>query len=114
MKKLTKFGAICLTGALPLTFVMTTGLNKAESISKPPLANETVVPVTSTAVGSINVIVPVEEQNRKENTKAAISVASSDIGSITVVVPAVEQNRIEKSSTLRSRFVPMVQTSFYK
>ncbi|MBV7509735.1 hypothetical protein KW850_32025 [Bacillus sp. sid0103] len=115
MKKLTKFAAICFTGAFTLPFVINiTGLNKAEAFSQPSLAIKTVVPVSSTDVGSIKVVVPVEEQNRIENSNAAVSIPSADVGSITVVVPAEEQNRIENSSALISGFVPMDQTSFYK
>lgn len=105
MKKLTKFAAISFTVAFMLPFVInTTGLNKAEAFSQPPLAIKT---VSSTDVGSIKVVVPVEEQNRIENSNAAVSVSSTDVGSITVVVPAEEQNRIENSSALISGFVPM-------
>jgi hypothetical protein len=115
LKKLTKFAAICFTGAFTLPFVInTTGLNKAEAFSQPPLVIKKVVPVSSTEVGSIKVVVPVEEQNRIENLKAAFSVSSTEVGSNTVVVPAEEQNRIENSTALISGFVAMDQTSFFK
>ncbi|NHC41530.1 hypothetical protein G6549_16335 [Bacillus sp. MM2020_1] len=114
MKKLTKFAAICFTGAFTLTVINTTGLNKAEAFSQPSLENKWVVPVSSTDVGSIKVVVPVEEQNRIENSNAAVSVSSTGVGSIMVVVPAEVQNRIENSSALISGFVPKEQTSFYK
>ncbi|PGY06407.1 hypothetical protein [Bacillus sp. AFS031507] len=114
MKKLTKFAAICFTGAFTLPFVInTTGLNKAEAFSQPPLT-KTVVPVSSTDLGSIKVVVPVEEQYRIENSKAAVSLSSTVVGSITVIVPAEEQNRIENSSALISGFAPIDQTSFLK
>jgi hypothetical protein len=115
LKKLSKFAAFCFTGAFSLSFAMyTTDLNKAEAFSQPPLAIKSAVPVSSTDVGSIKVVVPVEEQNRIENSKAAVSVSSADVGSITVVVPAEEQNKIENSSALLSGLVQMDQTSFFK